>query len=332
MVVNADCSCLPGRNDLVGVIGGCIDCKATNSVILLNVGEQNKKWIKGPPLNEERSGHAAVVGNGSVYVLGGSGSDTIERIRVVDLLGTKKDDNIGWKLLKKCRLSTKRHDCAAAMVQNRFIVVVGGHEASSSVDVIDMSSTHCHRVCSGSSLNVPRSFCTAASIGSRVYVVGGYDGTTALNSIEHLNLDTKNEAKDNLEGLSWTLDEGVVESRRYGHGMVQCGSCLVLAYGCAHFHRGSFCASDSVEVFDTLSYQKWNLKPCTETLGKVNGMVAFRDGIAVLGGQFGMFLDECQTLDWMDNKSRVFSQLMRSDPPMLGTKTQTKTCGTCGSS
>ena len=61
----------------------------TNSVLLLNLSEQNKQWQEGPPLNRKRAYHAAVVCSGGVYVIGGhNGSSTfgtIERIDVENL-------------------------------------------------------------------------------------------------------------------------------------------------------------------------------------------------------------------------------------------------------
>ena len=320
VVVNADCS-RSGRNDFVAVIGGNdsnFSYARTNSVILLNLGDPNKKWFEGPPLNEKRAFSRCRGGQRQRLCRGRTGIDTIERIRVGDLLGTKKDDDNGWKLLEKCRLSTRRNeDCAAAMVQNRFIVIVAGsrRHALSSVDVIDLASEHCHRVCSGPSLNVPRSHCAVATIGSRVYVVGGCYGTKALDSVEFLELDKKPveriaraaKTKAYIAGLSWTLHKDLIlKSPRFGHVLVQCGSCLVVAGGISDAKR--------VEVFDTQSYQSWNLEPYPQPCRDVGGMVAYSNGIAILSG---LFREECLTLDWMEPKSRLFSQSKRNLPSLV---------------
>ena len=55
-----------------------------NSILVLNLAESHKQWRGGPPMNQSRHGHAAVVCNGGVYVMGGyngrSYLDCIERI------------------------------------------------------------------------------------------------------------------------------------------------------------------------------------------------------------------------------------------------------------
>ena len=42
-----------------------------NSVLVLNLTDPNKQWREGLPMNKSREGHAAVVCNGGVYVMGG---------------------------------------------------------------------------------------------------------------------------------------------------------------------------------------------------------------------------------------------------------------------
>ena len=42
-----------------------------NSVLLLNLADQNKQWREGPPMNKKRDEHSAVVCNGDIYVVGG---------------------------------------------------------------------------------------------------------------------------------------------------------------------------------------------------------------------------------------------------------------------
>ena len=86
----------PGQ--IFAVTGGSTRMDLTNSVMILNAGEETKMWQEGPTLNEARSFHAAVVCNGGVYELGGDvfhgfPLDTIERIDIDDLLQVPSADN-----------------------------------------------------------------------------------------------------------------------------------------------------------------------------------------------------------------------------------------------
>ena len=70
----------------VVVLGGTkINQAFTKSVLVLNLdpNEENREWLEGPPMNELRREHAAVVCNGGVYVVGGGNGklrfDSIER-------------------------------------------------------------------------------------------------------------------------------------------------------------------------------------------------------------------------------------------------------------
>ena len=106
----------------------------TDSVVELNLAESNKQWREGPPMNTRRWGHAAVVCNGGVYVIGGYNReegylDCMERIDSTDLLQsiltTSSTHESHWTTLN-CRLSMRRSRCCAVVVQNRYIVVMGG--------------------------------------------------------------------------------------------------------------------------------------------------------------------------------------------------------------
>ena len=55
----------------VVVLGGYRHHGTTNSVLVLNLDEENKQWQAATPMNQSRWGHAAVVCNGGVYVIGG---------------------------------------------------------------------------------------------------------------------------------------------------------------------------------------------------------------------------------------------------------------------
>ena len=73
------------KRQTVVVLGGHLQGQRyVNSVRVLDLSEANKKWRAGTPMNKTRYGHAAVVCNGGIYVMGGysEGSclNCIERI------------------------------------------------------------------------------------------------------------------------------------------------------------------------------------------------------------------------------------------------------------
>ena len=73
------------KEQTVVVLGGYRTGQGeVNSILVLNLAESNKQWREGPRMNQKRDGHAAVVCNGGIYVMGGDngGSDLncMERI------------------------------------------------------------------------------------------------------------------------------------------------------------------------------------------------------------------------------------------------------------
>ena len=139
------------------VIGGQMQSDSyTNSVIVWD--PSTKRWRNGPRLNYKRRSLDAVVCHDKVYAIGGFGDDnynnfttldTIESIQVSSLLETMetstmtRQNNNQWTRLQ-CRLSSPRRSCAAVVVHNCYIVILGGHtghigrgEDLSSVDILD---------------------------------------------------------------------------------------------------------------------------------------------------------------------------------------------------
>ena len=176
------------HDEMVVLLGGWTESTealcATNSVIFLNI--ETNRWHEGRPMKEERQRLASVVCNRAIYAIGGENRsiansfllDTIEFIHVDDMLNSSSspsNSTTGWTTLN-CRLSTQREKCAAAVVYERFIVVVGGsngYEDLASVDIIDTVSGNPQPVMSGPSLRKARQCLGMATIGNRLYVVGG---------------------------------------------------------------------------------------------------------------------------------------------------------------
>ena len=294
----------------VVVLGGRTKyAKFTNSTLLLNLNEENIQWREGPPLNQRRRGHTAVVCNGGVYAMGGNGSGfnalkCIERIDVEDLLEAScvaSRNRKQWTTLN-CRLSTSRRGCCAVTVYNRYIVVIGGfnHNNSylSSVDIIDTAIQSNHTIISGPSMKVPRGGCASVVIDHRIFVVGGHNSpslrvaATVLGSVETLQFEKTcyDETKETActvfpSSAAWTTcTDLTISTTRYPiiNKAVAVGSCIVVGGG-----------RYNLELLDTERNIVWNLP--TLTTGRSGySMVAFNNGIAVVGG---WKFDSCETCE-----------------------------------
>ena len=264
-------------------------------------------------MNKRRRGHAAVVCNDGVYVMGGFNQgplDSIERIDFNDLLQspltTSNKHESHWTTLT-CRLSTRRSGCCAVAVHNRYIVVMGGYNGSflSSVDIID---TRNHTVTPGPSMAVPRSFCASAVIGHRIFVVAGQNESGYLDSVEYLDFarpcdheqTKKDMATTSIPFFStWiTHSHLVLSNAPYSCTVVAVGSCLVVAGG------------RTVEVLDTHFNRMWNLPGLQEERWGCS-MVTVTNHVAVIGGWYN---PTCATLPLMDKNSWCFRRLCEQQP------------------
>ena len=281
----------------------------TNSVLVLNLANPNKQWREGPPMNKSRRGHAAVVCNRAVYVMGGyadnSMFDCMERIDANDLLQSSSTSSSSkkshWTTLN-CRLSTHRFGCCAVAVHNRYIVVIGGYDGSRTLPSVDIIDTRHHTVTAGPSMNIPRSYCASVVIGNRIFSVGGYRGRL----VEYLgfskpgdNEETKKQTGLTLSSFSspWmTLSDLVLSNARTTRAVVAMGSCLVVAGGWGN---------STVEVLDTHFNRVWNLPPFGNHRAGCN-MVTVANQVAVIGGVYN---PTCATLPLIDKNTWCFRRL-----------------------
>ena len=301
----------------------------TNSVVLLRLSDENTQWQEGPPLNDKRAFHAAVVCNGGVYVIGGwNGSsqlDSIERIDVAKQCSEPMESSTSnqWTTLT-CRLSTARNGCSAVTVYNRYIVVIGGSNENclSSVDIIDTAIASNHTVIVGPSMTVPRSGSASAVIGHRIFAVGGYNGHNeeVLKSVEYLEIHdpsgngTMNTSSSVFPSLCrWTRDDKLnLSIQRSYHGVVAVGSCLIVMGGC------NLRAQENAEVLDTCRNTVWTNPQFTE-LRFARSAVVHKKGIAVIGR---LDNSSCETLSVIDKNTWCFRRLTEQVPSTIfGTRT-----------
>ena len=292
----------------VVVLGGLKQGGATNSVLVLNLAEPEKQWREGTPMNKKRCVHAAVLCNGSVYVMGGfsgfSNLDCMERIDSNDLLRpsttTSNSKKSPWTTLT-CRLSTRRFACCAVAVHNRYIVVMGGWDGGPNFPSVDILDTSDHTVIAGPNMNFPRIWCASAVVGHRIFVVGGSTANTLVEYLDFGKPSDNEEGQDNLSTFisslsGWTTHSDLVLSASGDScARVTVGSCLVVA---GRRNR-------TLEVLDTQHNRVWNLPPF-ENSREGCSMVTVGNQVAVIGGRRNL---SCATLRLMDKNTWCFRQL-----------------------
>ena len=311
-----------GENDAAGqtivVIGGQMHSVGyTNSVIVWD--PSTKRWRNGPSLNDRRCVLVAVVCCDKVYAIGGFGGDdynnyttldTIESIQVSSLLEametsmTTRQNNSQWTRLQ-CHLSSPRRECAAVVVHNRYIVILGGrnrmHNNLSSVDIMDTAPPHNNNsngeptIVAGPSMNSRRYNFGADVVDNRIFVVGGLVNEMWLTSVESLLFQQQPQDKDKDHTNSnsnvscafpnslWRVEPHLsLSSPRYSHAVAKVGSCLVVVGG--HCSNDGTQTHASVEVLDVQWGIVWSLPRLTIWRPSGCSMVTLSDCLLVLGG------------------------------------------------
>ena len=288
-----------------------------------------KRWTNGPSLNDRRRDLVAVVCRDKVYAIGGFGDDNynnfttldiIESIQVSSLLEAKetltmtRQNNNQWTRLQ-CRLSSPRSQCAAVVVHNRYIVILGGNDAMqghylSSVDIIDTAPPHNHNnnsngeptIVAGPSMNSTRDAFGAAVVDNQIFVVGGRVNEMESTSVESLMFQQQPQDKDHANSnsnvsctfpnSSWRMEPHLsLSCPRAAHAVVKVGSCLVVAGGYCENH-GSW--TNSVDVLDVQRGIVWSLPNLTIPREYGCSMVTLSDCLLVLGGNH--FMDSVESL------------------------------------
>ena len=191
---------------MILIVGGVVHLTrqtVTNSVLMWTPGQT--KWQRGPRMEKARKHHATVVCKDHVYTIGGQNHRNlslhcVERLKITSLWSMleRQDTNVPSSTAEQeqtnhtnttaawtrfCRLPIARAACAATVVQDRYIVIVGDWLVS--VHVIDTCSSSNNNngpiLYAGPFLNVHPIGCGIATVGRQIYVVGE-------NSMESLQL------------------------------------------------------------------------------------------------------------------------------------------------
>ena len=319
------------------VIGGRMQSgEYTNSVIVWD--PSTKRWRNGPNLNNRRASLVAVVCHDKVYAIGGFGSDnnddytfldTIESIQVSSLLETMetsmmtRQNNNQWTRLQ-CRLSSPRRNCAAVLVHNRYIVILGGvngmRQDLSSVDIMDTAPPHNNNdngepmIVAGPNMNSTRFSFGAAVMDNRIFVVGGWVDHGRSTSVESLLFQQQPQDKDHTNSnsnascmfpnSSWRVEPHLTLSFvRSSHAVAKVGSCLVVAGGWNETQ------TNSVEVLDVQRGVVWSLPNLNIWRPYGCSMVTLSDCLLVLGGNRSMDSVESLALTVYQKHERCFKFL-----------------------
>ena len=288
------------------VLGGQTkDYSISDSVFVWD--SSTKQWRQGPSLNERRRYHAAETCNGKVYVIGGwncdngcHNLDTIESIDVASLLTNTDSSNRHWNTLS-CRLSTAKNGCAAVVVHDRYIVIMGGDNDSEHLSTVEVLDTLQNKIVplSGLTMNSPRSDFGAAVVGNSIYVVGGKSNSDkTLNSVAvltfNVDVDSIGDASTVFgKSSSWTTSKDLVLSKgRSGHGVAKIGNCVVVAGGYGIDGR----MINSVEMLDPYRHVVWLLPDMTVARSYCSIAVLSKE-IVVLGGDDHASLETLALID-----------------------------------
>ncbi|CAB1337582.1 unnamed protein product, partial [Coregonus sp. 'balchen'] len=143
---------------------------------------QARQWNYVASMSTPRSTMGVTALNGKLFAVGGrDGSSCLRSMECFDPHTNK------WSM---CAPMAKRRGGVGVATYNSFLYAVGGHDAP--------ASNHCSRLSdcverydpktdtwtTVSSLSVPRDAVGICLLGDRLYAVGGYDGTSYLNSVE----------------------------------------------------------------------------------------------------------------------------------------------------
>ncbi|XP_011749952.1 kelch-like protein 4 isoform X2 [Macaca nemestrina] len=156
---------------------------------------EGRQWNYVASMSTPRSTVGVVALNNKLYAIGGrDGSSCLKSMEYFDPHTNK------WSL---CAPMSKRRGGVGVATYNGFLYVVGGHDAP--------ASNHCSRLSdcverydpksdswsTVAPLSVPRDAVAVCPLGDKLYVVGGYDGHTYLNTVESYDAQ-RNEWKEEV--------------------------------------------------------------------------------------------------------------------------------------
>ena len=162
----------------------------------------NCKWIKSFPQGnrpQKRLGHSSVTLGDKIIIFGGYNLAK-QRLNDVHVLQTSLKEGsrniVGWvQPTLKGTIPAARAASSAVRVDSS-IVLFGGYsnlnERLNDIFAIEYNTLECKQVKNtGNSTPAGRSYHYCEVIGRRIYVIGGFDGTTVFDDVWYLDLGEK---------------------------------------------------------------------------------------------------------------------------------------------
>uniref|UniRef100_A0A7S1IQ35 Uncharacterized protein n=1 Tax=Eutreptiella gymnastica TaxID=73025 RepID=A0A7S1IQ35_9EUGL len=157
----------------------------TSSVETYN--PSTRSWTLLPPMSVARAQAAAVIHQGCLVVVGGTGvgpDGTYQPLSSVEKFDFKTRT---WQQCKP--LGTPRRGCAAVVYWGQLLVI-GGHDGTRPLDLVERYDPNLDSWLLLARLLQPRHGCSAAVVGSHLIVIGGEGQHQVLSTGEEYNPST----------------------------------------------------------------------------------------------------------------------------------------------
>lgn len=169
----------------VAVIGG-YDTTTTTYLNTVDVWDTRARVWTSFKLNEARGGCAAVSIGNQLYVIGGynSAKKRLSSMEMIDLSLPNA------KAIILSPLPTARDESSAIVCKERYIVVVGGRDRTSCLNVVEMYDTETYKWSELPSMQEKRRLFGMGGTGQHIMVAGGHNGVNTLASAEMFDFNT----------------------------------------------------------------------------------------------------------------------------------------------
>jgi hypothetical protein len=184
--------------------------------------------IAASSLVTARRGHANVVIGNYLYVVGGINSSDLNSVERATING---DGTLGaFSTVTGVTLVTTRRNFTCAVIGS-YLYVIGGTDISE-LNSVERATINADGTIStfstvaGATLATARQYHTCAVVGSYLYVVGGVNGSTTLNSVERATIYS-----DGTISTFATVTGVTLATARYGHISAVIGNYLYVVGG-----------------------------------------------------------------------------------------------------
>jgi N-acetylneuraminic acid mutarotase len=139
------------------------------AIAVAPAGAAGASWARVKSMPHPRSAHAVVVARGSIYVLGGPGTASVDRF-----------DGTRWR--RETTLPGGIVNAPAAVALGRKLYVVGGFSASSNLPVarVRVYDLVARRWSTAARLPAPRGGHAAVGLGGKIHVIGGGNSSSTI--------------------------------------------------------------------------------------------------------------------------------------------------------